>query len=200
MLQINTNIKLIRELSRLKQEDFARLIKTNLSNLKTYETTEVRPKADVLARIADLAGITVDDLDRKLTHKDLKLDAMKVEKVEVLSRAEEPAPVYLTQNQTDVILEELRMIRRSTDKLIDQQGMLVDTNKRMADRLLSLESSGNTDENFAGLQALRDLILQVGVKAGSWKSAADGLDRLNKIVRENAQSKKAAGRRVGTDS
>lgn len=74
MLQINKNIKLIRELSGLKQEDFAKLIKVNLSNLKTYENSGVRPKAIVLAAIADVAGISTDDLENKaLTHKDVNL-------------------------------------------------------------------------------------------------------------------------------
>jgi phage repressor protein C with HTH and peptisase S24 domain len=73
MLQLNKNIKLIRELSGKKQGDFAKLIKTNISNLKTYENTTVRPKAIVLAAIADYAGITMEDLENKaLTHKHIK--------------------------------------------------------------------------------------------------------------------------------
>jgi transcriptional regulator with XRE-family HTH domain len=83
MLQLNNNIKLIRELSGLKQKDFARLIKTNLSNLKTYENSSVRPKANVLAAICDYAGITQDDLENKaLTHKEINIPDSEVEKVE----------------------------------------------------------------------------------------------------------------------
>lgn len=78
MLQLNTNIKLIRELSGKKQLDFARLIKTNLSNLKTYENTDVRPKANVIAAIADIAGISTIDLENKaLTHKDIQFGSIK---------------------------------------------------------------------------------------------------------------------------
>lgn len=81
MLQLNTNIKLIRELSGKGQQEFAKLIKTNVSNLKTYENTDVRPKANVLAEIADYANITIDDLEKKkLTHKDIKLELKKDEK------------------------------------------------------------------------------------------------------------------------
>lgn len=83
MLQLNTNIKLIRELSGKGQQEFAKLIKTNVSNLKTYENTAVRPKANVLAEIADYANITIDDLEKKkLTHKDIKLELKKDEKDE----------------------------------------------------------------------------------------------------------------------
>lgn len=78
MLQLNTNIKLIRELSGKKQLEFARLIKTNLSNLKTYENTDVRPKANVIAAIADIAGISTIDLENKaLTHKDIQFGSIK---------------------------------------------------------------------------------------------------------------------------
>lgn len=79
MAAINDNIKLIRELSGLKQSAFAELIKTNLSNLKTYENTEVRPKANILAAISSFAGVDIEDLDKKLAWKDIKI---KVEKVE----------------------------------------------------------------------------------------------------------------------
>lgn len=77
----NHNIKLIRALTRKKQPEFAELIKSNKSNIKTWETTETSP-TDVLIynRIAELAGVTVNDLrNKKLTEKDINL---KVEKVE----------------------------------------------------------------------------------------------------------------------
>lgn len=74
MLQLNINIKTIRELSGLKQEQFAKLIKTKLSNLKTYETTDVKPKQNILASIADIAGVTVEQLKTaQLTHKEIAI-------------------------------------------------------------------------------------------------------------------------------
>jgi transcriptional regulator with XRE-family HTH domain len=82
-MQVNTNIKLIRELSGKKQSQFAKIIKTNLSNLKTYETTDVKPKANILANISDYAGVSIDDLlEKKLTHKDITFDNIEVEIVE----------------------------------------------------------------------------------------------------------------------
>lgn len=87
-MQVNKNIKLIRELSGKKQGEFAKIVKTNLSNLKTYENTQVKPKANVLAAIADYAGVSVDDLlTKKLTHKDVTFDRDEVEIVENDSQA-----------------------------------------------------------------------------------------------------------------
>lgn len=80
MLQINKNIKLIRELSGKTQKEFAKLIKSNLSNVKTYETSDTRPKAPVLAAICDFADITLKELEEKeLTHKDLPFQVDKVD-------------------------------------------------------------------------------------------------------------------------
>lgn len=80
MLQINKNIKLIRELSGKTQKDFAKLIKSKLSNVKTYETSDTRPKAPVLAAICDFAQISLKELEEKeLTHKDLPFQVDKVD-------------------------------------------------------------------------------------------------------------------------
>lgn len=74
-MQINDNIKLIRELSGKTQVEFAELIKTNVSNLKTYENTNVRPKAYLILNICKYAGISADDLEnRKLYPEDIRLN------------------------------------------------------------------------------------------------------------------------------
>lgn len=62
---INDNIKLIRELSGKTQVEFAKLIKTNVSNLKTYENTDVKPKAFLIWNISQFAGVSTDDLENK---------------------------------------------------------------------------------------------------------------------------------------
>jgi transcriptional regulator with XRE-family HTH domain len=75
------NIKLIRSLTGKNQEEFARLIKSNASNIKTWETTKTLPRNELIySKIAELAGVQVNDLkDKKLDIKDIKL---KVEIVE----------------------------------------------------------------------------------------------------------------------
>lgn len=98
-MQLNDNIKLIRELSGKTQPVFAKLIGTKLSNLKTYETTDVKPKANILASIADFAGISVTDLiQSELTHKDIRIKSKndKIVKKDVSHETlvEEPETEY----------------------------------------------------------------------------------------------------------
>jgi len=85
MNAFNHNIKLIRALTKKKQPEFARLIKSNTSNIKTWETTETLP-TDVLiySRLAELAGVSENDLKtKKLSEKDIILNVEKVdEKIE----------------------------------------------------------------------------------------------------------------------
>jgi len=118
--QVNQNIKLIRELSGKKQEKFAELIKTNLSNLKTYENTNVRPKAIVLAAIADYAGITVEDLEnKKLTHKDLKFGSVEKDEVD---KVEEPAVPYENKNLslTDQLIKAMIQVMERQNEILKE--------------------------------------------------------------------------------
>ena len=107
MMQINRNIKLIRELSGKKQAEFAGLIKIKLSNLKTYENTDVRPKANVLTAIAELAGVSLEDLDKKqLTPADIKFNWMKDEKDDKVDYTAEY--IQLLKDQLKTTQERLR--------------------------------------------------------------------------------------------
>lgn len=73
-LHLSQNIKLIRGLAGKTQPEFAKIIGENVSNLKTYERTGTLPKLHIRMRIADIAGVSVDDLLKKgLTEKDIKL-------------------------------------------------------------------------------------------------------------------------------
>jgi transcriptional regulator with XRE-family HTH domain len=83
-MQINDNIKLIRELSGLTQAKFAELIKTNVSNLKTYENTSVRPKAFIIFNVSALAGISSDELEnKKLIPEEIKINQTWLKKGEI---------------------------------------------------------------------------------------------------------------------
>lgn len=63
------------------QDEFAKLIGENLSNLKTYENTSVKPKVHIRKRIAAMAGVSVADLLHKdLTEDDIHLMGEKDEK------------------------------------------------------------------------------------------------------------------------
>jgi transcriptional regulator with XRE-family HTH domain len=78
MMHFARNIKLIRELSGLTQVEFATVLGTNKSNIKTYETTEVEAKGLIRRRLAKLAGVPVHYLSEKeLTEKDIRLAITK---------------------------------------------------------------------------------------------------------------------------
>jgi transcriptional regulator with XRE-family HTH domain len=92
-MQINDNIKLIRELSGKTQVEFAELIKTNVSNLKTYENTNVKPKAYIVLNVSKFAGLSSDDLEnKKLAPEDINLEGEKDENVD---KAKKPSADYL---------------------------------------------------------------------------------------------------------
>lgn len=115
-MQINSNIKLIRELSGLTQSKFAELIKTNLSNLKTYENTDTRPKAYVILNISRLAGISSADLEtKKLKAEDIKIDFTLVDKVDKDENGVQPG-VENTYS-ADYLAGQLAMAERLIAKL-----------------------------------------------------------------------------------
>ena len=62
---LSQNIKLIRGLLGKTQKEFADLIGVKLSNLKTYETSDIMPKVQVLKRIAEIAGVSMDEVVNK---------------------------------------------------------------------------------------------------------------------------------------
>lgn len=88
------------------QPEFADIIGENVSNLKTYERTEVLPKVHIRKRIAEIAGVSVRDLlEKDLSEKDIKLKVEKDEK-------NVPAQQETAQKSTDG-----NQTHKSTDKL-----------------------------------------------------------------------------------
>jgi transcriptional regulator with XRE-family HTH domain len=167
-MQINANIKFIRELSGKKQAVFAGLIKTNVSNLKTYENTDVRPKANVLAAIANIAGVTIKDLESKLlTDKDIKFNWRKDEKDDVPPGNNFTDNPSVTKNPGEPgQASEVALLRQIIG---------------LKDQIISMQSKENT-----GLQAeigvLKETITRIDAKV-------DGCNRL--IVESNNLSKEA---------
>lgn len=97
MNAFNHNVKLIRSLTRLTQPLFAQLIKSNPSNVKTYETTVVQSKdLVVLQALSEVAGVTIEDLkDKRLKKEDVKINVEMVEAVKnPPSIISEPAVEY----------------------------------------------------------------------------------------------------------
>lgn len=88
-----------------------------------------------------------------------------------------------SRNKEDLIFDELSKIRQSNDKLIDQQGILVETNKKLADKLLSINSDDQQEMARAAiLESLVDLIVKIGVDAGTWKDQSKGLEAAGKML------------------
>lgn len=149
---INDNIKLIRELSGKKQGDFAKLIKTNLSNLKTYENSNVRPKANVLAAICEYAGIELSDLEnKKLTYKDITFRVDKVEGNEIPTPT--PATTLLTgahvtlQDHIDLLRDYneklFALLSSNLGKLYDGQQVMIAYQKAWVDYEAEKASAGD---------------------------------------------------------
>lgn len=81
MRAFNHNIKLIRSLTGKNQDEFARLIRSKTSNIKTWETTKSLPRNHIIyKKIAELAGVSIEQIKNKtLEEKDIKLQVEKVE-------------------------------------------------------------------------------------------------------------------------
>lgn len=106
MLHLSQNIKLIRGLMNKTQPEFAKLIDENVSNLKTYERTGILPKVHIRKRIAELAGVSVNDLlGKDLSEKDITLRVDKDDKNE--TKGPEQAQKSTNENGK----------QKSTDKL-----------------------------------------------------------------------------------
>jgi hypothetical protein len=117
MSAFNHNIKLIRALTKKKQPAFAELIKSNKSNIKTWETTETLP-TDVLiySRLAEIAGVTEHDIKtKKLTEKDINI---KVEKVEQESTVSQSKYLQLLESNDRFFKNEYAQMLLSLKELI----------------------------------------------------------------------------------
>jgi hypothetical protein len=88
MLHIRDNIKLIRSLSRRKQEDFILLFPgVTVAMQKSYESGKAKPDTGYIDRLARMAGISVEDVkDRKLSGSDISVRVEKVERQDFEAR------------------------------------------------------------------------------------------------------------------
>lgn len=113
MRAFNYNIKLIRVLSGKNQKEFADLIKSKESNIKTWETTKSVPRDHLIyRRIADLAGVAVDDIkNKKLEEKDVKL------KVEIV---EDDLPLITPRNYIKELQDDKQRLITSEQTILGQ--------------------------------------------------------------------------------
>lgn len=206
-MQLNSNIKLIRELSGKKQDDFAKLIKTNLSNLKTYENTDVKPKAIVLAAIAKFAGISIEDLKNKvLVPEDLTLQVDKDE----FSRENEQA---LANDSLQSLSKAILVISESNKGLVDQHQSIIEanrvianTNQVLAQKIINEPVRTNGDEGSVAvatsiIPTVLDLMAEIGI-GHLWQTKAEGIAEIGRrlnvpsvVKRKDDHNVSGAGRK-----
>ncbi len=86
MSLISNNLKYLRRINGLTQEQFARRIGTKRANVGAYEESRAVPPVDTLKIIANTFGITVDDFVKK--------DIRKLRETPDLTFGFEPKPFY----------------------------------------------------------------------------------------------------------
>ena len=86
MSLISNNLKYLRRINGLTQEQFARRIGTKRANVGAYEESRAIPPVDTLKIIANTFGITVDDF--------VKRDIRKLRETPDLTFGFDPKPQY----------------------------------------------------------------------------------------------------------
>lgn len=102
-------------------------------------------------------------------------------------------PLTFTGSAT---LDEISKIRESNDKLIEQQGVLLsqqttllETNKRLAEKVISIDSSSQTGTvSDPALETLIEFLVQIGKDAGTWKDSRTGFSVLRKKLSDKIRA------------
>lgn len=187
-MQININFKLIRELSGIKQVDIAPFFKIKLSRWKSYENTDIRPKANIITAVAKFAGIEPEDLDKKLTHADIHFEDRKdrkdIESNTGVANFDDPKPLLydglLTIN--DLLSEKEARRRESQER--------AEIAEKEKDRLLGIIETNLSqllDGQQKGRAQLKTVLeLTVSEIATIRKQNPEAfLKKVNKVVDEN---------------
>lgn len=151
-MQINDNFKLIRELSGIKQTELAPLLKIKLSTWKSYENTDIRPKANVITAVAKFSGIEPEDLDKKLSYKDFKFKDKKDRKSqETNGNAPKPEDKELLRYDGSFSVQDLLAEKEARRKESLERAEVAEREK---DRLLRILES-NLDKAQVGIDTLQ---------------------------------------------
>lgn len=197
MLHLGQNIKLIRGLLGKTQTEFAKMVGENLSNLKTYENTSIKPKVHIRKRIASMAGVSVADLLHKdLTEDDITLKDEKDEKVKLEAskkpKAGTPGDPHnsvsnpeLSQpaqsQQSEPVKKEGELYPVLVQLMKTQNAILVDQKNELVDRVRRIETNldfvaGKAESLEYDLNSGRTVVLQS-------LSRIEGLDQ-NQLLKE----------------
>jgi len=61
-LSLNEKIHILRKRKKLSQKELADAVGVNASNIPHYESGLYRPSLDILVKIADVLGVSLDEL------------------------------------------------------------------------------------------------------------------------------------------
>lgn len=108
---------------------------------------------------------------------------------------EERNPTLYTLAESNKLHAESNIIlARSHEKLVLTHERIVN----LLEARLTADAPPKTQaEDTAVLKTIRDLVLKVGVDAGSWKTEAEGMKVVHKIADENAAYTKGVSRKHG---
>lgn len=173
MIDKNTIEKFYGDVDRLKLKfpvaDIAKATKESKGNVSKYLSRKLEPSESFLQRFYNSFDIPVLE--------------------------EETNPTLLTLAESNKLHAESNIIlARSHEKLVLTHERIVNL---LEARLTADGFVKNEGEETAVLKTIRDLVLKVGVDAGSWKSKEEGMKVVHKIAGENAAYTKAASRKHG---
>lgn len=157
-------------MSEKNQKDFATLIKTKESNIKTWETTKSIPRSQAIyKRIAGLAGVKVEDIKNKiLNEEDIKL------KVEIV---EDDGPVISPRGYIKELQEDKRLATLREERIL---GQLVANSTAMMQMLAVLQRHNQAfhETILKSLTRIEDGNTDLVLEARSYEAALQVQDSL----------------------
>lgn len=121
-MKINENLKKLRMLKNLSQSDMAEILDISISSYQKYEREKnsVTPSLDVLLRIADFYGVTVDYLLGRETSESSTVDKL-VGEFNMSALEKEILDNYLSLPK-DMRGDLMEFLQKSVQKVIDKSG------------------------------------------------------------------------------
>ena len=113
-MSIANNLKIIRAKYRYSQEQFAELLEVSRGMINSYENSRADPSTDFLVKLANLTGLSVDQLN----YGDIYLENLP--EFLGMNGIKEPQEQYRTQtNLYDIrnLVEEVKNLRHEVTRL-----------------------------------------------------------------------------------
>lgn len=109
---IGFNIRYLCKVKKLSQKDFGSLFGLTYSNVSSYVNERAFPNFDVIIKICDYFGLTLDDFVRK------PINSQQLSQAGMMNRVEEPVSEYVKPSvYEDLLSEKERTIRTMEETL-----------------------------------------------------------------------------------